>query len=165
MLPFKFNSLESTTFVTITNNERRNSNVEISSKVLRHRVVTKFIDNIALDVLIIQQSFEETSPHIPARSLNANGKEILRQSYPLAYPALYPKKKEIIVSKMEGGRLMLTHIRCCRWVSRLNYGSSHRDVKSRLSSARFGFQKGHPPEIGTYLGVKDRPEISFLVPP
>lgn len=132
--------------------------------MLGNRVVKKFIDNIPPRRLIIEQSSEETSPHIPARSLNANGKEILRQPYPLAYPVHRPKK-EIIAWKMEGGRrLTLTHIRCSRWVSRLNYGSSHRDVKSRLSSARFGFQKGHPPEIGTYLGVKDRPEISFLVP-
>ncbi|KAK1117696.1 hypothetical protein K0M31_015639 [Melipona bicolor] len=46
---------------------------------------------------------------------------------------------------MENGRPVLTHIRCCRWASssnRVNYGSSRRDVKSRLSEpARSGFQK------------------------
>lgn len=46
--------------------------------------------------------------------------------------------------------------------SSVNYSSSRRDVKSRPSRTRFGFQKAHPQTVGTYLGVKDPSEISFL---
>lgn len=113
----------------------------------------------------VKKRKKEKEPHSTFHvSLSKTIKNSLQPS-PLYAPA--PNERDNSLKDGEGGQFThLTHIRpASTWASWVNYSSSHRDVKSRPSRTRFGFQKAHPQRVGTYLGVKDPSEIWFLKVP